>query len=66
MDRLQKAMTSYVKSISKTKEADEKEKSLPISYLGTVMVSHGEQFDDSSLFGNCLIGKALSCTCWRN
>lgn len=55
MEKLQKSMTSYIKSISKTKEADEKDKSLPIGYLGSTMVSHGEDFDRDSEFGACLI-----------
>ncbi len=51
-------MTSYMKSISKIKEADEKDKSLPVAYLGSTMVSHGEDFDKDSEFGACLISES--------
>ncbi|KAI9721514.1 MAG: hypothetical protein M1812_002276 [Candelaria pacifica] len=55
MERLQKAMTIYVKSLSKRNEAEDKEKSLPVAYLGSTMISHGEDFENDSEFGNCLI-----------
>ncbi len=48
-------MTIYVKSLSKRNEAEDKEKSLPIAYLGSTMISHGEEFENDSEFGNCLI-----------
>ena len=47
-------MTVYNKSISKRAEGDDKEKSLPIGYLGTTMISHGEDFEPESEFGSCL------------
>lgn len=57
MDKLQKSMNIYSKSISKRCEsADDKEKGLPISYMGRTMMSHGEDFEPDSEFGNCLIG----------
>lgn len=59
MERLHKSMTSYIKSISKTKEAEEKDRSLPVAYLGSSMIAHGEQFDRGSIFGACLISKSL-------
>ena len=49
-------MTGYVKTLSKRNEGDDKEKSLPVSYLGSTMVRHGEDFEDDSEFGQCLIG----------
>ncbi|KAI9791981.1 MAG: hypothetical protein M1816_003250 [Peltula sp. TS41687] len=55
MERLHKSMTSYVKSISKTKEAEEKDRSLPVAYLGATMISHGQQLDRGSVLGSCLI-----------
>ncbi|KAL8939640.1 MAG: hypothetical protein Q9216_003248 [Gyalolechia sp. 2 TL-2023] len=55
MQRLQKSMTTYVKTLSKRNEGDDKEKSLPVSYLGSTMVRHGEDFEDDSEFGQCLI-----------
>lgn len=47
-------MAGYVKSISKRSEAEDKEKTLPIAYLGGSMVSHGEDFDAYSEYGRCL------------
>ncbi|KAL8815489.1 MAG: hypothetical protein Q9223_005370 [Gallowayella weberi] len=55
MERLQKSMTTYVKTLSKRNEGDDKEKSLPVTYLGSTMVRHGEDFEDDSEFGQCLI-----------
>lgn len=54
MDRLQRSMTTYVKSLSKTKEAEDKEKTLPIAFLGSTMASHGDDFEPDSEFGQCL------------
>lgn len=56
MDRLHKSMTTYVKSMSKRNEADDKEKILPVAFLGQTMAHHGEDFEPDSEFGNCLIG----------
>ena len=56
MERLQKSMTVYMKTLSKRNEGDDKEKSLPVSYLGSTMASHGEDFEDDSEFGQCLQG----------
>lgn len=56
MERLQKSMTAYVKSLAKRNEVEEKEKTLPVAYLGSTMLGHGEDFDDDSKFGQCLIG----------
>ncbi|KAI9844326.1 MAG: hypothetical protein M1837_005630 [Sclerophora amabilis] len=55
MERLQKTMTTYIKSLSKTKEAEDKERILPVAFMGSTMVGHGEDFDRDSEFGNCLI-----------
>ncbi|XXG99582.1 hypothetical protein Hte_005921 [Hypoxylon texense] len=55
-ERLQKSMTAYVKSLSRRGETfEDKEKGLPVSYLGRTMISHGEDFEPDSEFGNCLI-----------
>ena len=54
MERLQKSMTAYVKTLSKRQEGDDKEKILPVAYLGSTMASHGEDFEDDSEFGQCL------------
>ncbi|KAL8902780.1 MAG: hypothetical protein Q9207_004388 [Kuettlingeria erythrocarpa] len=60
MQRLQKSMTAYVKTLSKRNEGDDKEKSLPVAYLGSTMVRHGEDFEDDSEFGQCLISMGRS------
>ena len=51
---MQRSMTTYIKSLSKMKEAEDKEKQLPIAYMGATMVTHGEDFDPDSEFGQCL------------
>lgn len=56
MDRLQKSMTTYVKSLSKRSEGDDREKALPVGHLGSTMVFHGEDYEPDSVFGSCLIG----------
>lgn len=56
MERMQKSMTLYIKSLSKRSEAEDKEKLLPLGYLGSTMIKHGEEFEPDSEFGNCLIG----------
>jgi hypothetical protein len=56
MQRLQKSMTTYVKSLSARSEGDDGEKALPVSLLGSTMINHGEEFESDSEFGNCLIG----------
>ncbi|KAF2714961.1 BAR-domain-containing protein [Pleomassaria siparia CBS 279.74] len=60
MDKMQKSMTVYVKSMSKRAEGDDKEKSLPGGNLGSTMVTHGEDFEPDSEFGTCLssLGRA--------
>ncbi len=57
MDKLHKSMTVYVKSLSKRNEVEDKEKILPVGYLGQTMIAHGEDFEPDSEFGNCLIGE---------
>ncbi len=47
-------MTGYVKAVSKRSEIEGKEKTLPIAYLGGTMISHGEDFDPDSEYGQCL------------
>ena len=60
MEKLQKSMTIYVKSLSKRNEVEDKEKILPVGYLGQTMIHHGEDFEPDSEFGNCLIGAYIS------
>ncbi|CEL09950.1 Putative BAR domain protein (AFU_orthologue; AFUA_5G06340) [Aspergillus calidoustus] len=54
IDRIHKSMTTYVKSISKRNEGDDKEKTLPIAQLGGSMITHGEDYDANSEYGRCL------------
>jgi hypothetical protein len=54
MDKMHKSMAVYVKSLSKRAEGDDKEKQLPGGHLGSTMVTHGEDFEPDSEFGNCL------------
>lgn len=56
---MHKSMTSYVKSLSKRKEAEDKEKTLPVAYFGSTMVSHGDDFEPDSEFGQCLASQCL-------
>ncbi len=56
MEKMHKSMNLYVKAISKRNEAEDKEKSLPVGYLGRVMINHGDDFENDSEFGQCLIG----------
>ncbi|OAL51386.1 BAR-domain-containing protein [Pyrenochaeta sp. DS3sAY3a] len=60
MDKMQRSMAMYVKSLSKRAEGDDKEKQLPGGHLGSSMVTHGEDFEPDSEFGNCLssLGRA--------
>lgn len=57
VDRIHKSMTAYVKALSKRSEGDDKEKTLPIAHLGSSMVTHGEDFDGNSEYGQCLTSK---------
>ncbi|KAL1296548.1 hypothetical protein AAFC00_000053 [Neodothiora populina] len=56
MDRMQKSTTTYIKSLSKVKEAEDKEKALPIGLMGATMVHHADDFEPDSEFGQCLTG----------
>ena len=55
-------MTIYVKSLSKRNEVEDKEKILPVGYLGQTMIHHGEDFEPDSEFGNCLISTCARFT----
>lgn len=57
MEKLHSSMNTYVKGLNRRSEGEGKEKYTPIGHLGTTMIKHGEEFDDSSKFGECLIGK---------
>ena len=57
MEKLHGTMGVYVKSVSKRREADDREKMLPIDVLAHAMIAHGEDFENDSVFGNCLISE---------
>ena len=54
---MQKSTNLYMKAVSKRTEIEGKEKTLPIAYLGGTMISHGEDFEPESEFGQCLTGR---------
>ena len=56
MDRLQQSTNGYIKSLSKRDQGDTKEKQLAVGYLGSAFVSHGDDFEPDSGFGQCLLG----------
>ncbi|KAF1971787.1 BAR-domain-containing protein [Bimuria novae-zelandiae CBS 107.79] len=60
MDKMQKSMTVYVKSLSERAQGADREKMLPGGHLGSTMVTHSEDFEPDSEFGNCLssLGRA--------
>lgn len=64
MEKLHKSMTTYVKSISRREEVEDREKMLPVAYLGQTMIHHGEDFEPDSEFGNCLISAYSSWNYW--
>lgn len=60
MERLQRSATGYIKSISKRDQGEDRDRQLPISYFGSVMVGHSDDFEPDSQFGQCLssLGRA--------
>ena len=49
-------MNQYVKWMGRHLEpSEDREKALPVGYLGRTMAGHGEEFQPDSEFGNCLI-----------
>lgn len=54
LDKMQKSMNAYVKTISKRSDLETKEKLLPVGYLGGTMITHGSDFEPDSEFGQCL------------
>ncbi|KUI57284.1 hypothetical protein VP1G_04624 [Cytospora mali] len=55
MVKMQASMNDYVKWLTRRSEGLDREKGVPAAVLGRTMVSHGEDFDNDSDFGNCLI-----------
>lgn len=58
MEKMQEGMAGYMKAVSKRTELDRKEKALPIAFMGTSMITHGEDFEHDSEFGLCLSCKS--------
>ena len=54
METIQKSTNLYVKAVSQRTEIEGKEKTLPVAYLGGTMISHGDDFELESEFGQCL------------
>ena len=65
MEKLHRSTATYVKSISRKNEANDRDKSSPVGHLGTTMISHGEDFEQDSEYGNCLISMFLCAFCDR-
>jgi hypothetical protein len=57
MERLHRSMNQYVKATSRKEEAADRDKMLPIAYLGSAMIGHGQDFQADSEFGACLISR---------
>jgi hypothetical protein len=56
MEKMQKSMSGYVKWLSRRNELmEDKERGTPMSSLGRTMATHGEDFEQDSEFGNCLL-----------
>jgi len=58
MEKMSESMNAYMKAVSKRTEVEKKEKTLPIAYMGGSMITHGEDFEHDSEYGQC-----LSCKC---
>ena len=57
-------MNIYMKAVSKRAEIEDKEKTLPVAHLGGTMISHGEDFELNSEFGQCMTGKSNCTAAW--
>ncbi|KAF3926096.1 Endophilin-A2 [Dactylellina cionopaga] len=54
MEKLHSSANTYIKSLSKRREGDDREKMIPVDIVGQSMVLHGEEFEEDSLYGQCL------------
>lgn len=54
MEKMQETTSTYLKAISKKTELEKKEKILPITHMGASMVTHSEDFEHDSEYGQCL------------
>lgn len=55
LDELHEAMSTYIHVQTKKYPNSRGTKATPIDHLGTVMMSHGEEFGSDNPFGDCLI-----------
>ena len=53
-------MNVYVKSLNKRTEGEGRDRYTPVGFLGNTMSKHGEDFEDGSKFGQCLISTIRS------
>lgn len=60
MEKMKKSTDTYILSLSKREKYQDKEPQLPVGYFGSTMVSHGDDFEADSEFGQCLsmLGRA--------
>lgn len=61
MIRLSFVSDAYIKALNKKKDLDPdatKDKALPIEALGLAMISHGDEFGESSVYGQFVSGVA--------
>lgn len=58
MEKMQESTSMYIKTVSKKTELEKKEKTLPIAYMGASMITHGNDFEHDSEFGQCLTSKS--------
>lgn len=56
MDRLQLSANAYIKSMARRDQGEKQEKQIPVGYFGSTLVSHGDDFEPDSEFGQCLLG----------
>lgn len=59
MEKMNNATNIYIRSVSKRKEQDDKEKMLPLDSLSQSLIYHGEEFEHDSTFGTCLTSKSV-------
>ena len=57
MEKMQQSMSIYMKAVSKKAELEKKEKTLPIAYLGSTMITHADDFEHDAQYGQCLSSK---------
>ena len=60
MEKMSESMNIYMKAVSKRTELEKKEKILPVHYMGNTMITHGEDFEHDSEYGQCLTSKCYS------